>query len=60
MTDNNYDKNCATRRPGFEDKVLKIVASQGFISKSQAERLKVQFSTEEVTNEQSKESTTEG
>ena len=48
MTDNNYDKNCATRRPGFEDKVLKIVARQGFISKSQVERLKVQFSTEEV------------
>ena len=59
MTDNNYDKNYETRRPGFEDKVLKIVARQGFISKSQVERLKVQFSTEEVANEQSKESTTE-
>lgn len=47
MTDNNHDKNYETRRPGFEDAILKIVARQGFISKSQVERLKVQFSTEE-------------
>lgn len=59
MKYNNHDKNYETRRPGFEDKVLKIVARQGFISKSQVEMLKVQFSTEEVTNEQSKENTTE-
>lgn len=58
MTDNNHDKNYETRRPGFEDTILKTVAKQGFISKSQIERLKVQFSTEEVANEQSKESTT--